>query len=213
MVTAGINLKSTPKLGTFPLAADIGWVLAFGGRNFIAGDGDQNDRVTGQTSFANTTPTFLFHNPVGSRVYLIGPFIHLNQTGTVGGGDISVEVELVAPSAYASGGTSEKVRSANTSKWGLLQNQCLLYSGPTATAGYGIAIDSVTLAPDISPAEGIINIYEYQGPAGMVLAPGSSLNIFTSAGTTGPTWAWHAEWWEIPEALAQQLIDIGLLAA
>ncbi len=209
-MTNEIRIRGGPKLDTFPLTADISWALAFGGRNFIAGDGDQNDRVTGQTSFANTTPTFMFHNPSASGVYLIAPFLHINQTGTVAGGDIAVEVELVTPSAYASSGTSEKVRSANTSRFAQF-NGCSLFSNPTATAGYGIACDSVTLAADVSPAEGIINIYEYQGPAGMVLAPNSSLNIFTSAGTTGPTWAWHAEWWEVPVNLAGKLAELGLL--
>ena len=177
-MVAEFRLRSTPRLGNFSLAADITWALALAGKNFVAGDGDQNDRVTGQTSFANTTPTFLLHNPAGSGVFCMAPFFHLNQTGTVAGGDIAVEVELITPSAYASGGTSERVRSLNTSRF-VSSNQCLLYSGATATAGYGIALDSVTLAADVSPAEGVINIYEYSAPAGLVMAPGSSLNIFT----------------------------------
>ncbi len=52
-----------PQIGDIPFNADISWRLAIEGRFFYASDADQNDYVTGQTSFANTTPTFLLENP------------------------------------------------------------------------------------------------------------------------------------------------------
>ena len=172
--------------------------------------GDQNDRVTGQTSFANTTPTFLLHNPKSSGVLCMPSYYQIAQTGTVAGGDISVETEIVTPSAYASAGTAEKTKRLRTSK--NTPARCSLFSGATATAGYGDAIGHVTLGPDVSPAEGVINIYEWQAPVGLMLDPDSSLNIFTSAATTGPTWGWHFIWIEFPIKLASQLEKIGLLA-
>ena len=185
-------------LSKIPFTADISWRLALEGRIFIAADADQNDRVTGQTSFAQTTPTFLLHNPAASNVLVIPFYYQLAQTGTVAGGDIAVETELVYPSAYASGGTSERVRHARIGYIGSVTNKALLYSGATATAGYGIAAGHATLAADVSGAEGIINVYEWQSPTGVFLDPNCSLNVFTSAGTTGPTWGWHFVWAEVP---------------
>ena len=94
------------------LSYDVAWVLAAGGRVYIASDADQNDRVTGQTSFANTTPTFLLNNPSTSTVVCIPFYYQLTQTGTVAGGAISIETEARSATAYASGGTSEGVSSA-----------------------------------------------------------------------------------------------------
>lgn len=181
-----------------PLSADISWLIALSGLVYIAGDGDQNDRVTGATSFANTTPTFMLRNPATSDRLIFPYFYQLAQTGSVAGGDIAVETELVSPDAYASGGTSERVRNAAVGMSGAPVNKGLLFSGATATAGYGIACGHATLAPDVSPAEGVINIYEWQAPTGCILWPGSSLNVFTHAGTTGPTWGWHFSWAEVP---------------
>lgn len=193
------NFEAGQALKNVPYTADIAWRLALEGRVFIAGDGDQNDRVTGQTSFANTTPTFLLDNPGTSNVLVIPFYYQLAQTGAVAGGDIAVETEIVAPSAYSTGGTSERIRNARIGMGsGRPSPKCRLFSGATALAGYGIAVGHATLAADVSGAEGIINIYEWQCPTGVMLDPGTSLNVFTSASTTGPTWGWHFVWAEIP---------------
>ena len=135
------NYSSDQVLGKVPLTADISWRLAIEGRIFIASDADQNDYVTGQTSFANTTPTFILSNPaslVGQEPVLCIPlYYQLSQAGTVAGGDINVDTEIVYPNAYASGGTSEKVLNARPGMVGRPANKCLLRSGATATAGYG----------------------------------------------------------------------------
>lgn len=183
--------------GKIPLSADISWRIAIEGRIYVAADADQNDRVTGQTSFAATTPTFLLHNPANSGVVMLPFYYQIAQTGSVAGGDIAVETEARAPSAYSSAGTSEKVRPLRIAGGGP-GNKCLLYSGATAAGDYGIAVGHVTLAPDVSPAEGVINIYEWSAPVGLMLDPNSSLNVFTSAASTGPTWGWHFVWAEIP---------------
>lgn len=180
------------------VTADLGWKLALAGYSFVASDGDQNDRVTGQTSFANTTPTWMLRNPASSdRIVIPGP-ISISQTGTVAGGVIGIELEFRHSDAYASGGTSEGVSSTAAGLNPVPVNKGLCYSGATATAGYGRACGSYTLAQDVEPAEGIINVVRPDIPEGLMLWPGSSFMIFTYAATTGPTWGWHWPWVEVP---------------
>ena len=60
--------------------------LAADGRIFYASDADQNDMVTGQTSFAATTPTFLLS--VASGTTVIPLMMKLAQSGSVAGGAV-----------------------------------------------------------------------------------------------------------------------------
>lgn len=129
--------------------------LAFEGRLFIASDADENDRVTGQTSFAATTPTFLLHVPDGTTA--IPLFVNLTQAGTVAGGDIGIAISIDNAGRYSAGGTAELAYNPRTSSGRVAAST--LYSGPTATAGYGIRVFSAVTAADVSPAEGAV-----QGP-------------------------------------------------
>ena len=195
-------LPVTPTVPSFftdkiPLSADISWRLALEGRIYVAADADQNDRITGQTSYANTTPTFTLHNPATSTVLVLPFFYQLAQTGSVAGGDIGIETELVGPSTFSSG-TLERTKNLRMGMAAPPTNQGLLYSTVTATAGYGISVGHATLGPDVSPAEGVINIYEWQSPVGCILDPNTSLHVFTYAATTGPTFGWHFVWAELP---------------
>lgn len=185
------------------MSYDYSWELALGGRIYVASDADQNDRVTGQTSFANTTPTFLLHNPSTSTVVCLPHRFWIAQTGTVAGGDIGVDIECRSPSAYSSSGTSEGVSSlffgqSNAGISNAVTNQCLLYTGATASSGQGRAMGHYTLGPDVSPAEGVINVLEWPAPFGLILGPNASLGVYTYASSTGPTWGWFFEWTEIP---------------
>lgn len=195
-----INYGIGGSVDQVPFSADIAWKLALEGRVFISSDADQNDRVTGQTSFANTTPTFLLSNPANSGVLCIPFYFQVAQTGTVAGGDIGIETEIRGSDAYASGGTTEGVSNARIAMTNPPANMCRLRTGATATAGYGRAVGHLTVAADVSGAEGIINIYEWQSTTGILLDPGSSMLVFTYAGTTGPTWGWHVAWAEAPLA-------------
>jgi len=183
------------------ISQDVSWVIALRGQIYAASDADQNDRVTGQTSFANTTPTFILHNPSNSAKLCFPFFFQIVQTGSVAGGDIFVEVEARATSAYSSGGTSEGVSNlffGAPSAYSNPTNSCLLYSGATAGAGAGRKMGHFTLAPDVSPAEGVINVPEWSAPTGLIIGPGASLDVYTYAASTGPTWDWHFVWAEIP---------------
>ena len=171
------------------------------GRVFYATDGDQNDRVTGQTSFADTTPTFTLRVP--ANTVAIPVLVALCQTGTVAGGDVDVLMEFAGIDRYASGGTSENVRNARVGSTGTPNNLCTLYSGATITATsaslpFGHTPWRLTVGADVSPAEGISNelIWSPTGPD--FLEGPASVNIYTYAGTTGPTWYWTMKWIEIP---------------
>lgn len=179
------------------------------GRGFYYSDADQNDTVTGQTSFAATTPTFLLVNPAASGVYILPLMVSLVQTGTVAGGDIDVLVELDNANRFSSGGTQELAFCTRTdSPRGTVAadgtgiNKGILYSGATATSAIGVNVQRQRLGPDISPAEGAVQEY-FWAPTGSLdyIAPGGSLLVYTYAGTTGPTWLWSFKTLEIPLAL------------
>lgn len=171
--------------------------LSVEGRVFYASDGDQNDLVTGQTSFANTTPTFLLNNPSTSGVICLPLYISLTQTGSVAGGAIDIIVEIDDAARYSSGGTAETVLSSRPKNG--RTNQCTLYSGATASAGYGVRVDGMTIGQDVSPAEGALQQYLWTPTSTMdILDPASSWLVYTYAGTTGPTWWWTVKWAEIP---------------
>ena len=172
--------------------------LGRAGRIFIASDADQNDTVTGQTSFANTTPTFLLNVPSGTTAMPL--YVCLVQAGTVAGAAIDVIFEIDNANRYSSGGTAETVLASRTDA--PVTNASTLYSGATATAAYGVAFDHILAIPaDVAPA--ITEIYEYhqikwRPPVPIyVVGPGAFL-VYTYAGTTGPTWNWAVAWAEIP---------------
>ena len=175
--------------------ADVAGLLALEGRVFYASDAAANDRVTGQTSFANTTPTFLLRVP--ANTVAIPLLTSLGQSGSVAGGDITVIIESDNVDRFSSSGTSETVFNSNT-RTGGATNLCTLYSGATATGGYGARIMGITVAADVAPAEGISNelIWSPSGPDFLV-GPASFL-VYTFAASTGPTWLWTFKWAECP---------------
>lgn len=176
------------------------WLEALGqeGRVFFGSDADQNDALTGQTSFANTTPTLLLNVPASAVA--IPLYLKLVEVGTVAGALIDVINEIDNIAAYASGGTEETVLSSRTDA--PIAKLCSLYSTPTATAGYGVNIDADRLAPDVDPASADAGgpfKYEWnRGARPIYLVGPASWKIFTFAGTTGPSWTWTICWAELP---------------
>jgi len=173
--------------------------LAMEGRVFYASDGDQNDTVTGQTSFANTTPTFLLDVPKG--ITAIPLYMHIVQTGTVAGGEIALLMEIDDGERYSTGGTAEKVLSSRTDM--PIKNVCTLYSGATATAGYGVGIYHAEVVQDIDPAAADDwrwhNILWTPSLPNFVVGDGAWA-IYTVAGSTGMTMYWSLAWAEIPSS-------------
>ena len=187
-------MPSLVALDSAPTMADLLWKLSNSGRVFIASDAAQGDMVTGQTSFAATTPTFLLQVPKGKVVVPL--FVNLAQSGTVAGGAVDVLIEIDNIERYSTGGTLEKSfnprRTNNTSK-------SKLYSGATAFAGYGIRVWGATVGQDVSSAEGAV-----QGPYWkpeipyFVEGPGALL-VYTYAGVTGPTFLWSVGYAEFDQ--------------
>lgn len=160
--------------------------------------------ATGPTSYATTTPTFILTVTAGTQWAAIPAEVRLFQAGTVGGGPVSVLLEIDNADRYTSGGTA------------LLSQNCLT-SGPalsaatrvnsstavamydtnstaiTATNAVGIRTFSALLGQDVSPAEGAVNEIIWTPQAGIdILAPtaslGASMLVQTFAAVTGPTW-------------------------
>lgn len=194
------DLLNTANQGS-GIGSDFAWRLSKEGRIFYASDADQDDRVTGQTSFVNTTPTFLLRNPVGSGIVCVPLLFSLNQAGTVGGGVVSVVAEIDNADVYSSVGTLETVLSSRPKNPVSGGNLCNLYSNPTASAGYGVRIMGLQIGQDVEPAEGAIQEVLWTPASGIdILDPDSCLKVYTWAAATGPTWYWTFKWAEFPES-------------
>lgn len=179
--------------------------LAMNGHVFYASDSAQNTAVTGQTSFANTTPTFLLNVPSGTTA--IPLHVKLQQSGTVAGGTIYVFMEIDDIAAYSSGGTAETILCARTDN-PLSANSnftnATLYSGATATAGYGVSLAHDVIVPDVTPlsSENLRPPWIWTPAAGLDFLVGpASWKVFTYAGTTGPTWWWSIKWAAFPTGM------------
>ena len=185
-VRAGLSFRGAPVM------ADYLWRLGLEGRLFVASDGDQDDQVTGQTTIVNTTPTFLLSVPAG--ITAVPLFLNLSQTGTVAGGVIDVIIEIAAVDKYSTGGTLEGVFNIRTGQRNV--NKCLLRSGATAFAGYGVRLFGASIGQDVSPAEGAVHGPFWKPELPYLLDGPASLAIFTQGATTGPTWYWSIGWAE-----------------
>lgn len=181
--------------------ADYLHALAREGRIFVARDGDEDDTVTGQTSFAATTPTFLLDVPNGTVA--IPLWVRLVQVGSVAGGAISVHISADNLSRYSSGGTSETISSTRTDTGTALST---LYSGATAAAATArnIIVDHAVIAPDVAPASADAQKFDYlwtpHSSAPLYVVGLGAFLVFTYAASTGPTWRWSVGWAEIPES-------------
>lgn len=178
---------------------DIASLLALEGQAFYASDAAQGDFVTGVTSFATTTPTFLLRVPSGTTAIPLG--VSLAQASTVAGAAISVILEFDNAERFSAGGTTETILSARTIGPSSSSNAtaaCTVLSNPTATDAYGIRVDGVVLGPDVSSAEGAVNQYLWTPSGGYSFLVGpAAMLVYTFAGTTAPTWLWTLKWAEV----------------
>lgn len=189
-----VILPSAPKLpNSTPYTADFILQLALQGQIFIYGDGDQNDMVTGQTSFANTLATWCLDVP--ADVIAIPLYIALAQAGTVAGDVINVLCEYDRIKRFSSG-TEETSKSTLTSP--PYQPKSKLYSTATVVAGYYQTFYRTQLGPDVSPAEGVPTGLLIIPVVPILLAGPASMLVYTNAGTTGPSWLWNICIAEVP---------------
>lgn len=171
------------------LSTDLIWKFIAEGKGYVAGDSTASATVTGQTSHATTTPTFMVR--VQSGWTCIPLFVDLSQTGTVAGGDILLIIEIDNAERYSADGTEETRFNLRTDKTNSTDSDDIaVYSNPTATDAFGQRVFSADIAPDVSPAEGILPGPLWIPTVPHLLVGPASLNIYTSAGTTGPTWLW-----------------------
>ena len=184
---------------------DVATYLASRGKVFYAADSTAIETVTGQTSVATTTPTFLLQVPSGTTAIPLG--CNLFQTGSVAGGLITVIMELDNADRYASGGTAETIFPARTlgpsGATTAPTSSCVLYSGATATDAYGVRIDAAKFIAEVTPTIGETvsgqtgaYIWTPSGGYSFLVGPAAWL-VYTAAGTTGPTWLWNVKWAEV----------------
>ena len=173
-------------------AIDLPAYLSARGRVFTGSDSGPDQLVTGQTSYVQTTPTFMIDVP--ATMACIPLLVRLEQSGTVAGAAINVLIEKDNVDRYASGGTAETTYS-DKGRTAL----CNLYSNPTGNAGYGVRLAGYTLGPDVSPAEGAVQevLWAPLSEMEIIEGPGAFV-IYTYAGTTGPSWLWTIKWAEVP---------------
>lgn len=184
----------TPAFHKVPYAADYIWRLSAEGRVWLASASASNTTVTGQTSFANTTPTFLLRVPAGTVCLPL--FVNLAQTGSVAGGAVDVLIEVDDADRYVSGGTAATLFTP--SRTNARAPGCSLYTTATASAGYGNRVWGATIGQDVSPAEGAVPGPYWRPEVPYFLEGPASLLVFTYAGTTGPTWYYSVGWAEWP---------------
>lgn len=198
------NLSLTPDGSLF--AASHLDALAREGRVFVASDADENDVITGATSYAATTPTLLLEVPNGKVALPL--WVALQQSGSVAGGNISVAVSFDIISRYTSGGTAETIRSTRSDH--PLTPGCTLYStggsaivAPAASRAQGLFFQTIMqdvalVATDIPLP--FANNGVWRPPAPLYLVGPAALLVFTYAATTGPSWLWSVGWAEIDES-------------
>lgn len=157
--------------------------------------------ATGATSFATTTPTFCFVIDAATQYAAIPAEARLFQAGTVGGGAVTVLMEIDNADRYTSGGTALLSQNCKTNGPTLASRitagAMAMYdtnsTAITATDAIGIRTYGALLGQDVSPAEGAVNEVIWTPQAGIdILAPtaalGASWLINTFSAVTGPTW-------------------------
>ena len=196
-ISRSINALPIRGAGLPVPSLDFLWLASYNGWIFATGDADQDDKVTAQTSFANTSPTWAIDVPAGYTV--IPLYWNLSQTGTVAGGAIDVIFEIDNVKRFSSG-TAEKAFNSNfkTARSGV-------YSTVTAVAGYGATVFQATIGPDVSPAEGAVPGPFWKPDYPILLKGPASLLIYTYAAVTAPTWFWNGAFVELTNANAEAL--------
>ena len=174
----------------------------FDGRVYCSSDADENDTITGQTSFAATTPTLLLRVPSGTTA--IPLWLHLDQAGTVAGGIISVLMSYDRIDRFSSGGTSETITPMHTSRPNTAAST--LYSGATATAAtearllYAATLDQDVTDPNLTESIHLHALKDFYPP--LLVGP-AALLVFTFATVgVGPTWNWSIGWIEMSSGSA-----------
>jgi hypothetical protein len=171
--------------------------LASQGRLFTASAAAANTAVTGATSFATTTATFLLDVPDGTTAFPLR--FTSGQTGTVAGGAVNFIVEWDNADRYTSGGTA--ATALNQMFHGRTPN-CSFYTATgtaiTSTNAYGVRDMAITTGEDVSPAEGALQEVLWTPNAGPIGLRGPAAWLcYAYAASTGPTLWYTFSWGEV----------------
>lgn len=177
--------------------------LAREGRIFIGGDSTLIETITSAVTYATTSPTLLLKVP--SNTTALPLYLNLAQTGTVGGGEITIHIEIDNVDRYTSGGTAETVLSSRTDAPTGVQSTIYSNSGSAilATNAYGMGLWHGEFIQDVDPA--VADDFQWHNwvwqphfPIYLVGAATFIVNIV--AATTGATYYWNFAWAEIPSS-------------
>jgi hypothetical protein len=171
--------------------------LAAQGRLFTASAAAANTTVTGATSFATTTPTFLLDVPEGTTAFPLR--FTGGQTGTVAGAVVHGIVVWDNADRYTSGGTAATVLNQMFhTRTSISTFYTATGSAIVATDAYGVRDMAISTAADVEPAEGALQELIWTpngGPIGL-RGPAAWL-LHAYAGTTGPTLWYTFTWGEV----------------
>jgi hypothetical protein len=176
------SLKST-KAALQPF--DVGYFAGLSGVSFNVTHQTPGTDVTGQTSFAATTPTFLIYQS-GAVNRVVLEEIELSQTGTVAGAAIQVYVAIDTASRYSSGGTAV-VPQCVSGESSTSPTFTFTYNPTANAAGAGTRyVMSRSIAQSVGAAP---HVWSFKD-AVSIGATGSIL-VYTVAATTGPSWKFN----------------------
>lgn len=145
--------------------------------------------VTAQTSFVDTTPTFLIQTSAAARS-VVGLSMWLSQAGTVAGAPIDITIAIDDRARRASGGT--QITALNSDMAQATAAGATFWFNPTANAADA---DTRYVWAMTAPATlGTITSINFED--GLAIGTTGSILIYTFAATTAPTWRLGFEWLE-----------------
>jgi hypothetical protein len=171
--------------------------LAATGRIFTASAAAANTTVTGATSFATTTPTFLLDIPEGTTALPLR--FTGGQTGTVAGAKVDIIVEWDNADRYTSGGTEATwLNQMFHSRLAVCDFYSATGTAITATNAYGVRDMALSIGQDVEPAEGALQEIIWTPNAGPIGLRGpAAWLLYAFAGTTAPTLWYTFTWGEV----------------
>jgi hypothetical protein len=191
MAKSSVDKVGLPLVRDFNDVAGVVWEgKAFGVMVAAADTG-----ITGQTSYAATLATVNLRN-LGSKA-LVPLYAKFTQTGTVAGGRITYHVSTLNIDQFTSATALTVYNLNRNSSVGSTVSASHTATLPTFTAGNQTIVNVGDLFQTVSAVESA-GVYDlFPAPGFCVVKPGGSLQIYTDATITGPTWFWAIAWAEL----------------
>lgn len=168
---------------------DHGFASSFRGHRYTVTHQTPSTDVTGQTSFAATTPTFLFYQS-GADTSLALNSMQLSQSGTVAGADVFISLAIDTASRYSSGGTAVVPQVMHTAE-STAANTTFTFNPTASAAGAGTRYIGTWAA---NADTGVMTSLDFRD--GVIIGTTGSILVYTWAGTTAPSWKFVFEFTE-----------------